>query len=164
MLGISPDHWFMAIQTVVFLITLLVLIRQNGHLQRTIYASTYSRMIEMLKDLRAMRIEDPTLAQVYKGDTNGKTEQEIRHHFFNLIVLSIAELLFVNRKLKLAPDRDWDNWIEAIRHLAQEPSFRAMVLGPSRKIVHPEFEGMVKQICLEVEEELQGHGPKAKET
>ena len=140
----------MLTQTVVFVVTLLVLVLQTRNLQKTVYASNYGRMIEMLKDLRFMRIQDPTLARVYQGEVEGLSDEEIRHHFFNLTVLSIFEMLFVDRKQGLITEDTWQFWLDAIRRLGGEQSFRSMVLRDSHKIVNPEFAKIVEGIIQDV--------------
>lgn len=138
----------MLAQTVVFTITLIVLIIQTRHLQKTMYAANYGKMIEMLKDLRLLRINDPSLAKVYSKEVEGLSNEDIRYHFFNLIVLSILEMLFVDWKQGLISRETWEYWLDSIRRISAEKSFREMVLRESYKIVNPEFcrivEGIVK--------------------
>jgi hypothetical protein len=141
----------MFIQTIVFGLTLIILIIQTRHLQRTIYSSNYGRMIEMLKELRVLRINNPSLAKVYASEVEGLTDEQIRFHFFNLIVLSILEMLYIDWSQGLISKETWEYWLDAIRKISHEQSFRDMVLRKSYKIVNPEFSKIVESIVCEVE-------------
>jgi len=139
----------MLIQTIVFSLTLIILIIQTRHLQRTIYSSNYGRMIEMLKELRVLRINDPSLAKVYAREVEGLTDEQIRFHFFNLIVLSILEMLYIDWSQGLISKETWEYWLDAIRKISHEKSFRDMVLRKSYKIVNPDFSKIVESIVCE---------------
>ena len=145
----------MVIQTVVFTVTLLVLIAQTRQLRKAIHGSNHARMIEMLKDLRVLRINDPALAKVYSKDVEGLSDEETRYHFFNLTVLSIMEMIYVDWKQGLITKKVWDYWLNAIRKIAREESFRKMVKRDSCKIVNPEFFNIVEDIVRHEEDEAE---------
>jgi hypothetical protein len=152
-MGDSMIELLTLIQTVVLTITLIILIIENRTLRKTIYASNYGKMIDMLKELRLLRINDPELAKVYETEVKNLSPTETRYHFFNLIVLSILEMLFVDMKLGLITKDTWQFWLKRIQDIANEKSFRQMVLRQSYKIVNPEFCKIVEEIVKDVEQQ-----------
>jgi len=110
-------------------------------------------MIDMLKELRLLRINDPELAKVYETEIKSLSPIETKYHFFNLIVLSILEMLYVDMKLGLITKDTWQFWLAKIRDIATEKSFRQMVLRQSYKIVNPEFCRIVEKIVKDVEQQ-----------
>jgi tRNA nucleotidyltransferase/poly(A) polymerase len=125
------------IQTLVFTITLFVLINENKQLRKTISASNYGKMIDMLKELRILRIKDPELAQVYQNEIKGLSPTDIKYHFFNLIVSSILEMLYFDMKHDLISKETWQFWLQKIKDISHEESFRNMVKRESYQIVNP---------------------------
>ena len=142
------------VQTVVLTATLAVLVWQTIKLRNSINASNYSSMITMLKDLRLLRIEKPELARVYKGDVDELSDKDIQHHFFNLIVLSIFETIYFNFQSGVIDCKTWDYWVNSIKRIAQESSFRQMVKRKSYKIVNPDFVRIVELIVKQVEHDM----------
>lgn len=139
----------MIVQTIVFTVTLVVLIIQTKHLQKTIFSSNYNKMVDMLKDLRLLRINNPVLAKVYENETKDLSDKDIQYHFFNLIVLSILETIYIDWKQGLINQKTWDFWLEAIKNISSEKSFRDMISRTSYKIVNPDFLEIVEKIINE---------------
>jgi len=134
----------MFLQTIIYGATLWVLIIQNRKLTKSININNYQTAVQFLKDLRQLRILDPSLAKVYKKEIKGLSEDEIRFHFFNLIVLSTLELLYAQNKAGFLDDDTWNFWLNAIKRIAQEKSFQDMLVRSSYKIVNPEFEKIIR--------------------
>ncbi len=117
--------------------------------------ANFSKLVEMQMHLREMRVSDPSLANVYTGDvrfadtlpTEVERQRAIREYFFNLMQLSVFEIVWVGHRDGQVPEDYFRSWESRMRDIVAEPSFQAMWRSPSMKFMHDEFhrymEGMV---------------------
>jgi hypothetical protein len=98
-------------------------------------------MVELQMHLREMRVNDPKLAYVYAHDVEGRLdEREIREYFFNLMQLSVFEIVWFGHTQGQIPDDYFRSWEARMREIAAEPSFRVMMTVPAMKIMHDDFQ------------------------
>lgn len=123
---------------------------QFRHLRRASHVANFQKLVHMQLELRRMRVEDPTLAAVYQDDIrNTATPEEVRQYFFNLMQLSLFEIAwYAHRHGQLADDY-WASWCRRMRIIFAEKSFRAMMLSPGMKILHDDFEALVRKMMAE---------------
>lgn len=143
--------WVYGIQTLIMVATVWVMIYQLGRLRKTFLSSNYGQFIALLKDLRMERVRHPDLARVYSEETEGMDDAEIRNHFFNLIVLSIFEKVYYDKNLGLVDNDTWKFWLESMKNLCNERSFKNMILRQSYKIANPELVKILREYVLEAE-------------
>ncbi|MDX2131801.1 MAG: DUF6082 family protein [Planctomycetota bacterium] len=106
--------------------------------------ANFSKLVELQMQLRRMRVEDPTLARVYRHDMEGlTTPEEVREYFFNLMQLSVYEIVWYNHRQGQIPDDYYRSWERRVREIAAEPSFRRMITSPAMKIMHDEFQAYI---------------------
>lgn len=104
------------------------------------HVANFAKLVEMQMHLREMRVGDPSLAEVYRHDVADMTSQrEIRQHFFNLMQLSVFEIVWFGHKSGQIPDDYFRSWEKRMREIASEQSFRAMMAISRMKILHDEF-------------------------
>lgn len=109
--------------------------------------ANFTRLVELQLQLRRMRVEDPSLAHVYKHDVaNLGSDQEIREYFMNLMQLSVFEIVWYSHKHGQIPDDYYNSWLTRMKKLSEEDSFRRMVNRPAMKILHDEFEEYMKKL------------------
>jgi uncharacterized protein DUF6082 len=114
------------------------------------HVANFTRLVEMQMELRRMRVDDPSLANVYQHDVQGlKTDREVREYFFNLMQLSVFEIVWFSYRAKQLPRDYFDSWDKRMREIAKETSFRAMMEGPNMKILHDEFQAYVQAMVAE---------------
>jgi hypothetical protein len=100
--------------------------------------------------LREMRVDDPTLARVYKHDVeHAASPTEVREYFFNLMQLSVFEIVWFAYDHGQLPDDYYRSWDTRMREIAAEPSFRAMFASPSMKLMHDKFQVYMKQMVAQ---------------
>jgi hypothetical protein len=115
------------------------------------HVANFAKLVEMQMQLRRMRVEDPSLAYVYKDDVSGlKDDDEIREYFFNLMQLSIFEIVWFSHKHGQLPDDYYQSWIKRMLAIEREDSFRKMIANPSMKILHDEFQVFVTKMTATV--------------
>jgi hypothetical protein len=119
--------------------------------------ANFSKLVEMQMHLREMRVSDPSLANVYSGDvrfaahlpTEVERQRAIREYFFNLMQLSVFEIVWVGHREGQVPEDYFRSWESRMKDIVAEESFRAMWKSPSMKFMHDEFhrymQGMVDQ-------------------
>src|SRR5690348_17188148 len=64
--------------------------------------ANFTKLVELQMHLREMRVGDPSLAEVYRGDvsfadglpTPAERERAVREYFFNLMQLSVFEIVW----------------------------------------------------------------------
>src|SRR5438477_11082659 len=64
--------------------------------------ANFAKLVEMQMHLREMRVSDPALADVYRGDvafaerfaTPQERQRAVREYFFNLMQLSVFEIVW----------------------------------------------------------------------
>lgn len=107
--------------------------------------ANFTRLVELQLQLRRMRVEDPSLAHVYKHDVaNLGSDQEIREYFMNLMQLSVFEIVWFGHRHGTIPDDYFESWARRMNSIKTEESFQKMVKNPSMKILHDDFEKYIK--------------------
>lgn len=134
------------VQTLVVVVTLFILINEYRKLRKERKVSNYTKQVELLKELRLLRIQNPELSQLYETELLDVSEDYTKHHFFNLIVLSVFELTFINFQEGIIDKKTWGFWTEALEVICKEKSFREMMNQEQHKIVNPDFLILVQNI------------------
>ncbi len=120
---------------------------QFWYWRRAAHVANFSKLVELQMSLRKMRVDDPSLAAVYKDDVrNLSTDQEIREYFFNLMQLSVFEIVWFMHKNHQLPDDYFQSWVDRMRVIEQEESFRKMIENPSMKILHDDFQKYISDV------------------
>jgi hypothetical protein len=114
------------------------------------HVANFTRLVEMQMELRRMRVDDPSLANVYSHDVQGlKTDREVREYFFNLMQLSVFEIVWFSYRAKQLPRDYFESWDKRMREIAREESFRSMMEGPNMKILHDDFQAYVQAMVAQ---------------
>lgn len=114
---------------------------QFRNYRRTQHVANYTKLVEMQMHLREMRVHDPSLAAVYRHDAEAATtEREVREYFFNLMQLGVFEVVWFAHRHGQVPDDYFTSWLDRMREIAGETSFRRMLNSPSMKIMHNDFQ------------------------
>lgn len=115
--------------------------------QRAARVANFTKLVELQLQLRRMRVDDPALAATYRHDViDLKSERDIREYFFNLMQMSVFEIVwFAHREGQVPPDY-FDSWAARMRDIAGEPSFRKMMGSPNMKIMHDDFQRFMAEI------------------
>lgn len=109
--------------------------------------TNFTRLVEMQMHLREMRVTDPSLALVYRHDVEATaSEREVREYFFNLMQVSVFEIVWVGHRSGQVPDDYFNSWARRMRDIVQEESFRKMMGSPSMKIMHDEFQTFMEEM------------------
>jgi hypothetical protein len=120
---------------------------QFKNYRRAQHVANFTRLVELQMHLREMRVDDPGLARVYRHDIeHATTDREIREYFFNLMQLSIFEIVWFAYKLDQVPEDYYRSWDRRMHDIAAEPSFRAMMASPSMKLMHDEFQTYIQRM------------------
>jgi hypothetical protein len=109
--------------------------------------ANFSKLVELQMHLREMRVGDPSLAKVYRGDvaftdnlpTPQERERAVREYFFNLMQLSVFEIVWFGWKREQVPEDYFRSWEVRMREIVAERSFLDMWNSPSMKFMHDEF-------------------------
>jgi len=129
--------------------------------QQSQYFANFSKLVELQMHLREMRVGDPSLAGVYRHDVEhlaaitdpAAADREIREYFFNLMQLSVFEIVWFGYKHRQLPEDYFKSWERRMREIAAEASFRRMWHTQSMKILHDEFliymQGLVAEVGAE---------------
>lgn len=113
--------------------------------RRAQHVANFTKLVEMQMQLRRMRVDDPSLAAVYRHDVEGfESEREIREYFMNLIQLSLFEIAWFSHRHGQIPEAYFQSWVGRMREIAREPSFQRMLDRPTTKIMDREFEAYVQ--------------------
>lgn len=121
--------------------------------RRAQHFGNFSKLVELQMHLREMRVNDPTLAQVYRHDTDfANTPREVREYFFNLMQLSVFEIVWFGYKHGQIPEDYFKAWDVRMRAIAAEKSFRQMMASPSMKIMHDEFQRYIMKVVEQTPE------------
>jgi hypothetical protein len=115
--------------------------------QQSQHFANFSKLVELQMHLREMRVEDPALAQVYRHDVEhvagladrAAAEREVREYFFNLMQLSVFEIVWFGFKNDQIPEDYFRSWERRMQEIAAEASFRKMWHTQSMKILHDDF-------------------------
>ena len=114
--------------------------------------ANFAKLVEMQMHLREMRVSDPSLANVYTGDvrfaaglpTEADRQRAVREYFFNLMQLSVFEIVWFGYKHGQIPEDYFTSWESRMKDIVAEQSFLAMWNSPSMKFMHDEFHGYMK--------------------
>ncbi len=127
---------------------------QFRHYRKAQHFANFSKLVELQMHLREMRVGDPSLAEVYRHDVEfASSSREVREYFFNLMQLSVFEIVWVGHRQGQIPDDYFNSWDARMREIAAEPSFRAMMSTSSMKIMHDEFQSYMQQMVQRVASE-----------
>lgn len=127
---------------------LIVAAVQFRHWRKVAYVGNFTKLVEMQMLLRKMRVDDPSLAKVYKHDVEGMAnDQEIREYFMNLMQVSIFEIVWFSHINDMIPDDYFQSWVKRMRDIAAEESFQKMVGSPSMKILHDDFQRYIEEMA-----------------
>lgn len=109
--------------------------------RQTQHFANFTKLVEMQMHLREMRVTDPTLASVYRHDVaSARDEKDVREYFFNLMQLSVFEVVWFGYQQGQVPKDYYLGWERRVREIVVEPSFQRMMATPSMKIMHDEFQ------------------------
>ena len=116
------------------------------------FFANFTKLVEMQMHLREMRVGDPTLASGYRGDvdfaqnlpTAAERDRAVREYFFNLMQLSVFEIVWFGHKQGQIPDDYYRSWEKRMGDIVAERSFRVMWDSPSMKFMHDEFHKHMK--------------------
>ncbi len=116
------------------------------------HVANFTKLVEMQMHLREMRVKEPALAEVYPNDlvfADGlplpERERAIRMYFFNLMQLSVFEVVWFGWKKGQIPDDYFRSWERRMQDVVSERSFRTMWNSPSMKFMHDAFYDYMKQ-------------------
>jgi hypothetical protein len=137
----------------IFLTGLIYTALQFRNYRRTQHVANFTKLVELQMHLREMRVNDPAIARVYRHDVQGlENDSEVRAYFFNLMQLSVFEIVWFAFKHEQVPSDYFRSWDARMREIAAEPSFRAMMGSPAMKIMHDEFQLYVQRMVAETPE------------
>jgi len=63
--------------------------------------------------------------------------------------LSIFEIVWFNHREGLLPDDYFESWVKRMREIQKEESFRKMFDNPAMKIMHDDFQNLVRKMLDE---------------
>ncbi len=114
------------------------------------HVANFTHLVELQMQLRRMRVDDPSLADVYKHDVQGlRSDREVREYFFNLMQLSVFEIVWFSHRAGQLPQDYFHSWEKRMREITREESFRAMMEGPNMKILHDDFQDYVQRMVAQ---------------
>lgn len=116
--------------------------------RKTQYLANFHKLVELQMHLREMRVHDPTLARVYMHDVEHLgNDDEIRLYFFNLMQISVFEIVWFAFRQGQIPEDYYRSWLNRVKAIATEDSFQKMMANPSMKIMHDDFQRFVTQLA-----------------
>jgi len=125
---------------------------QFRHHRKAAHVANFTKLVEMQMQLRRMRVDNPSLAHVYRHDVKSlHTDDEIREYFFNLMQLSVFEIVWFSYHQKQLPKDYFRSWDHRMRDIAREKSFQSMMNSGTMKILHDDFQAYMMKILAEVE-------------
>lgn len=123
--------------------------------RRSQHFANFSRLVEMQMHLREMRVSDPSLASVYSHDVDAAgSERGVREYFFNLMQLSVFEIVWFGYHHGQIPRDYFRSWESRMRDIVAESSFRRMMNAQSMKIMHDEFQVYMERMLRETPERV----------
>ncbi|HYD01474.1 MAG TPA: hypothetical protein VEB22_09630, partial [Phycisphaerales bacterium] len=138
---------FQAVSSLAIAGGLLYTAFQFRNFKRAQHVANFTRLVELQMHLREMRVEDPTLARVYRHDVqHAANDAEVREYFFNLMQLSVFEIVWFAHRHGQLPSDYYTSWDSRMREIAAEPSFRRMINTPSMKLMDDRFQAYIKQM------------------
>jgi hypothetical protein len=116
------------------------------------HVANFTRLVELQMHLREMRVHDPVLAQVYEQDVADlEDDRAVREYFFNLMQLSVYEIVWFSNRLGQIPVDYYRSWEKRVRDIAGEASFRRVINNPTMKVImHDDFQRYIEQLVREV--------------
>jgi len=112
--------------------------------------ANFSKLVELQMHLREMRVNDPSLAHIYKDDVADlHSDREIREYFMNLMQLSIFEIVWYAHREGQLSDDYFDSWVKRIKDIKTEDSFKKMFGNKAMKILHDDFQDYVASLVRE---------------
>lgn len=131
---------------------------QFRHHRRAAHVANFTKLVDMQMTLRRMRVDDPSLAQVYRHDVqNLSSPTEIREYFFNLMQLSVFEIVWFSYQEQQLPRGYFQSWDHRMRDIAREKSFQSMMNSGTMKILHDDFQAYMMKLVAEVEYAQKGN-------
>lgn len=119
---------------------------QFRQVRKAQHVANFSKLVEMQMMLRRMRVDDPSLARVYQHDMAGLAgDAEVREYFFNLMQLSVYEIVWYSHRQGQIPDDYYRSWERRVKEIATEESFQRMMRSPAVKIMHDDFQEYLEQ-------------------
>jgi hypothetical protein len=136
--------FFQSISSMAIAASVLFAALQFRQLRRAQHVANFTKLVELQMMLRRMRVDDPSLAAVYRHDVVGlETDKQIREYFFNLMQLSVFEIAwFSHREGQLTNDY-YKSWLNRMAEIEKEDSFRRMMKNTSMKILHDDFHAFI---------------------
>lgn len=120
---------------------------QFYHVRKAQHVANFTKLVELQMQLRRMRVDDPSLARVYRDDMQGiETDEEVRQYFFNLMQISVYEIVWFSHRQGQIPQDYFHSWEQRMKQIAAEPSFRKVMSSPSMKIMHDDFQAYVMKL------------------
>lgn len=117
--------------------------------------ANFAKLVEAQMHLREMRVSDPSLANVYRHDVEfAQNPDQIREYFFNLMQLSVFEIVWFGYTHGQVPEDYFRSWERRMRDIAAEDSFRLMWSTPSMKIMHDDFQSFMTTLMNSVEPKI----------
>jgi len=120
---------------------------QFWHSRRAQRHANFTKLVELQMHLREMRVSDPSLARVYAHDVqDARDERDVREYFFNLMQLSVFEIVWHGHQCGQVSDDYFRSWEKRVREIASEASFRRMFASQSMKIMHDDFQTYIAEL------------------
>lgn len=143
--------FFQALASLAIAAGLIFTAVQFRRYRQTQHFANFTKLVEMQMHLREMRVHDPALAAVYRHDVKfAKNEREVREYFFNLMQLSVFEVVWFGHKQGQVPEDYYQGWERRVHEIIIEPSFQTMMNTPSMKIMHDEFQRFMNDMMRTV--------------
>lgn len=115
--------------------------------RRAASVANFSKLVELMMQLRRLRVEDPRLVRVFADDAEQlSSDEEAREHFMNLMHLSLFEIAWFAHQQGQVPDDYLESWVENMRSILREESFRRMWATRTTKILHEDFRRFVEDL------------------
>ena len=123
--------------------------------RRAQHFANFTKLVEAQMHLREMRVTDPKLADVYRDDVaiadaahagGADRDKAIREYFFNLMQLSVFEIVWYGHHHGQIPADYFKSWESRMRQIVVERSFREMWASPSMKIMHDQFQRYMMEL------------------
>ena len=119
--------------------------------RRAQHFANFTKLVEAQMHLREMRVNDPSIAEVYKDDvehllSKPDPRKAIREYFLNLMQLSVFEIVWYGYTHGQVPEDYFKSWEHRMREVITERSFQEMWATPAMKIMHDEFQTYMTQL------------------
>lgn len=122
----SLQDWSLIVATftaVIYLFTLLSLVRANSHLGSSLRIDTLAHMVSEMNEVRRSRAEHPEVERHMFAGREGWSDEEIRHHLVAVQLANILEWAYLARCQGLLEKDVWESWVDTWRDVivASEP-------------------------------------------